>query len=158
MRFAATWVMAAAAAAIAPAQTTAPAAHQPIPRANYLGIMDSEFRKMDADKNGSVTRTEIEQFQTATAVAVAQSRGRALFAQLDSDRNGQLSPAEFAKLPIRPPPPNAAPLLTQLDLDKNQSISLVEYRTVKLANFDKIDADKDGVASVAEMRAAKIIK
>jgi len=34
----------------------------------------------------------------------------------------------------------------------------VEHRTIKLARFDAIDADKDGIASPAEQRAAGLIK
>ena len=35
---------------------------------------------------------------------------------------------------------------------------MVEYRTGKLASFDRMDADKDGIVSVAEMKAAGVIK
>jgi hypothetical protein len=129
----------------------------PIPRATFLGVMDGEFRKMDADKNGQVTKLEIEQFQRVQAVAEAQARNRALFSQLDTDRNGQISPAEFAK--VTPPEAiNAQPLITQYDGNRDGKVTLVEYRSVKLSRFDRIDADKDGIASVAEQRAAGLIK
>ena len=59
--------------------------------------MDGEFRKMDADKNGQLTRAEIEQFQTQQLAAQARARNKSLFGQLDKDKNGQLSQAEFAK-------------------------------------------------------------
>ena len=136
-------------------QQVAPVA---VPRAEFLANMDAEFRKMDADKNNVLTRTEIEQFQRMAAAYQAQARNRALFTQLDADRNGQLSPAEFAKLQTAPPSANAGPILAQADLNKDQSITLVEYRTAKLANFDRLDADKDGVVSVAEMKAGGIVK
>lgn len=146
----------------APSRPPQPAPQQaapvPVPRTAFLANMDAEFRKMDADKNNVLTRTEIEQFQRMVAVYQAQARNRALFTQLDADRNGQLSPAEFAKLQTAPPPPNAAPVLAQADLNKDQSITLVEYRTAKLANFDRLDADKDGVVSIAEMKAGGIVK
>jgi len=129
----------------------------PIPRATFLTVMDGEFGKMDADKNGQVTRAEIEGFQRAMAVTEAGNRNRALFQQLDTDRNGQISPAEFAK--VTPPADiNARPLLAQYDADKNGQVSKIEYRAIKLQRFDRIDTDKDGVASVAEQRAAGLIK
>jgi hypothetical protein len=131
---------------------------QPIPRTEFLAVMDQEFRKMDADKDGKLTRAEIEAFQRAAAVAESAQRNRALFSQLDTDRNGQLSPAEFTKLSVSPPTPNAAPVLAQADLNRDQQVTLVEYRTAKLANFDRMDADKDGVVSVAEMRASGLVK
>lgn len=131
---------------------------QPVARAQFLTVMDQEFRKMDADRNGILTRTEIEQFQRAVAVAESAQRNRALFLQLDADRNGLLSAAEFTKLAVAPPAPNAGPVIAQSDLDKDQRVTLVEYRTAKLANFDGMDADKDGVVSVAEMRAGGLAK
>ena len=129
----------------------------PIPRATFLTVMDGEFGKMDADKNGDVTRAEIEAFQRSVAVAESGKRNRALFQQLDTDRNGQISPAEFTK--VTPPDAvNARPLIAQYDADKNGRVSKIEYRSAKLSRFDRIDADKDGVASVAEQRSAGLIK
>ena len=113
---------------------------------------------MDADKDGQVTKAEVEDFQRLPAVAESQARNRQLFAQLDADRNGQLSSAEFAKLAVPPPPVNGQPVIAQLDLNHDGKVSLVEYRTAKLANFDHIDTDKDGIVTVAEMRAAGVIK
>lgn len=137
------------------AQTSKPAAQvsRPIARAVFIANMDGEFRKMDADKNGSLTRTEIEQYQRLTAVVQAQARTRALFARLDADRSGQLSLAEFAKLIAKPPAPNASPVLARFDSNRDKAVSLVEYRTVTVANFDRLDTDKDGYVSPAEMKA-----
>lgn len=141
-----------------PAIGQQPAAPGDVPRAEFLKVMDQEFGKMDADKNGKLTRVEIEQFQRAAAVADAARRNRTLFGQLDADRNGQISVAEFAKLAVPPASPNAAPVLGQTDLNKDQLVTLVEYRTAKLANFDHMDTDKNGVVSAAEMRAAGLVK
>jgi Ca2+-binding EF-hand superfamily protein len=140
------------------AQAAQQAGPQPIPRASFIGEMDSQFRKMDADKNGQLTRIEIEQFQKLRAVAEAEDRNRALFAELDTDKNKQLSPAEFARLVTAPPPANATPMLQQEDANKDNQISLIEHRTATLANFDRIDADKDGVVTPAEMRAGGITR
>ena len=129
-----------------------------VPRAQYINVQDGEFRKMDADKDNQVTLAEVEAFQRAAAVALGQQRNRALFAQLDSDRNGQISAAEFARLNAPAPPANGRPLLAQLDGNRDGRISLVEHRAGKLAYFDRIDTDKDGTVTGAEMRAAGVIK
>ena len=142
-------------AAAAVAQSSARA---PVPRSEFIRTMDGEFGKMDADKDNVLTRSEIEQFQRAIAITQSAARNRALFAQLDADRNGQLSGSEFMKLQTDPPSPNAAPVLRQTDLNKDQSVTLVEYRTAKLVNFDSMDADKDGIVTVAEMKAAGLVK
>ena len=113
---------------------------------------------MDADKNGQVTRAEAEAFLRLSAVASAQARNRQMFAQLDADRNGQLSPAEFARITAPPPAVNGQPFIARLDLNKDAQVSLVEHRTGKLAAFDRLDTDKDGTVTVAEMKAGGVIK
>lgn len=129
---------------------------KPIARAQFLASMDGEFRKMDADKNGQLTKTEIEQFQKQQALADAEARNKALFKQLDANKNGSLSPAEFAKLVAPPQTANAQPLLARMDGNRDSQISLVEYRATTLANFDRLDSDKDGVVTSAEMKAGGI--
>lgn len=129
-----------------------------VPRATYITVQDGEFRKMDADKDGQVTRAEAEAFQRADAVARAGQRARAVFNQLDADRNGQLSFAEFAKTQSGAPQVNAQPFIAQLDLNKDGRVSLVEHRAGKLRYFDNIDTDKDGVVTAAEMKAAGVLK
>ena len=142
-------------AAARPAVPVAQRGAQPISRAAFLASMDAEFRKMDADKNGTITRAELEGFERAVSVVKAQARNRQLFARLDTDRNGQISPAEFARL-ASPGPVDPAPLLARWDLNRDQSVTLVEYRTATLANFDRMDADKDGIVTTAEMNAAGV--
>jgi hypothetical protein len=117
--------------------------------------MDSQFRKMDADKNLTLTRAEIEGFERAISVVKAQAKNRQLFARLDADRNGQLSPAEFSGL-ASPAPVNAAPMIARMDLNRDQSLTLVEYRTATLSNFDRMDADKNGIVTPAEMQAGGV--
>ena len=56
------------------------------------------------------------------------------------------------------PAVDGRPLLAKLDINKDGSISLIEHRAGKLAYFDQIDSDKDGIVSTAEMRAAGVIK
>lgn len=148
-------VVALASASVASAQSKAPAG-QSLPRAQFIANMDGEFRKMDADKNGQLTKSEIEEYQKLQAVAQAQSRNRALFTQLDTDKNGQLSKTEFAKIATPAPAASAQPILASRDLNRDGQISMVENRTATLANFDRLDSDKDGIVTAAEMKAAGI--
>jgi Ca2+-binding EF-hand superfamily protein len=158
MMLAAVSVAALMAASKALGQSGTPAATPaaPLPRAKFITDMDGEFRKMDLDKNGQANRTEIEQYQKAQATAQARARNKALFAQLDKDKNGQLSQAEFAGIATPAPVANAQPVLARMDGNRDSQISLVEYRTATLANFDRVDTDRDGVVTAAEMKAGGV--
>jgi hypothetical protein len=141
--------------AMARAQT---AAVKPIPRAQFIAEMDGQFRTIDTDKNGQLSRAEIEQYQKISADADAKARNRALFAELDANKNGQLSASEFAKLAAPAPAANAQPMLTQEDSNRDSQISLAEHRAATLANFDRLDTDRNGVVTAAEMKAAGIAR
>jgi Ca2+-binding EF-hand superfamily protein len=118
--------------------------------------MDSQFRAMDADKNGQLTRVEIEQHQRQSAVAEATARNRAQFAELDTNKNGQLNVAEFAKLTPPTAAANAGPMLAREDSNRDSQVSLIEHRSATLANFDRLDTDRDGVVTSTEMKAGGI--
>lgn len=155
--FAAAFAIAVSAASAALGQAKpAGAADAPLPRAKFLAGMDSEFRKMDADKNGQLSRAEIEQFQTQQQAVQARERNKALFGQLDKDKNGQLSRLEFSKIATPAPVANAQPMIARMDGNRDSQISIAEHRTATLANFDRVDSDKDGVVTPAEMKAGGV--
>lgn len=153
LRFLAFSVLAASSTVIAQSSPV-----KPIPRARFIAEMDSQFRTIDADKNGQLSRAEIEQYQTITAATEAKARNRALFAELDANKNGQLSGSEFAKLPAPAQAANAQPMLAQEDSNRDSQISLAEHRAATVANFDRLDTDKDGVVTPTEMKAAGIAR
>ena len=139
------------------AAPTAPAESvKPIPRAQFIAEMDGQFRTMDADKNGQLDRAEIEQHQKLSTVAEAKARNQALFVQLDIDKNGRLSTAEFAKLAAPPAVANEQPILAREDGNRDGLVSLVEHRAATLANFDRLDVDRNGVVTGPEMKAGGI--
>ena len=136
-----------------PAQTAPEAA---LRRTQFIADMDAEFRKMDADRDDRLTRAEIERVQKIAAEAAAEARTRQVFEKLDVDRDGQLSPAEFARTNPLANTANATPMLTLMDSNRDQRISLVEHRAAKLVNFDRLDRDKNGVVTATEMKAGGI--
>jgi len=135
------------------AQNPAVPAGTSIPRAKFAADMDSLFGKIDANNDGSITRVEIDQYQKRAQADVARARNRALFAHLDTDKNGQLSPTEFANAPTATPTVNAQLMVNRMDSNRDQKISLREHRASALTNFDKLDTNKDGVLNPAEMKA-----
>jgi Ca2+-binding EF-hand superfamily protein len=132
----------------------------PISRQSFIVTMDGEYKKIDANNDGVVTRAELEVSQQRARVAALTLQARQLFLRYDTDKNGVLSVAEFVYATTGGPQakPNVTPMITRLDTNRDGKVTLIEYRTMTLANVDKLDTDKDGVASLAEQRAAGIIK
>lgn len=122
-----------------------------MPRSEFIRLMDIDFQKRDLDGNGKATRIEIEEFTKRAATTKAQEQNRVLFQNLDTDRNGVLSPTEFAALVPAPKFIDVSAEMSRFDINRDQIISLVEYRTATLANFDRADVDKDGILSSAEL-------
>ena len=122
-----------------------------MPRSEFIRLMDVDFQKRDLDGNGKATRIEIEEFTKRAATLKAQEQNRVLFQNLDTDRNGLLSPIEFAALVPAPKFIDVSAEMSRFDINRDQIISLVEYRTATLANFDRADVDKDGILSSVEL-------
>lgn len=141
-------------ALVAPASLLAQAAGgaESVTRAKIVANAEAEFARVDANKDGQMSRTEIEATQRTTFAARVDARNKALFAELDSDKNGQISPIEFAKAtPV--PKPDASTVL-RIDTNKDGQVSLAEHRSATIETFIKIDANKDGVITGPEVQAA----
>jgi Ca2+-binding EF-hand superfamily protein len=141
----------------APASSSAQT--QPLARTSFIATMDEEFKKMDANRDGVASHAELEAHQYRHAASALEERARASFASIDADRNGQISMSEFLRATARPPKrPDVSGMMTRLDANRDQKVTLVEYRTLTLTTFDQLDADKDGVVSTAEQRAVGLTK
>ena len=138
---------------------TAPAAEEdkPITRIAIGEKLDNDFADLDADKDGKATPEEINARLLKTAQAdleVIKKVRDDSFAKLDTNSDGSISRAEFdAKAPLPTiKEPKAEPFLARFDKDKDGSISQEEFRAPTLANFEKMDINKDGTLSVAEQK------
>jgi hypothetical protein len=137
-----------------PALAQAGGAAPSVPRAKAIAEAEAEFARVDVNKDGQMSRTEIETFQRSAATKLAAARKKAVFAALDTDKNGQLSPAEFAKLNSRAPTIDVSEVL-RIDTNKDGQISLAEHRAATLETFTQFDANKDGILTAAEVQAAR---
>ena len=147
-----------AAASVAGAQPAKPAAAQPVARTGFIANMDAEFRKMDSNGDGAVVAKEVESFQRVQALAQARNNNRRTFAALDTDRNNQISPAEFSRLTANPPPTNPQVMLQRFDANRDGRIGMVEFRAGTVVNFDRMDTDKNGLLTAAEMKAGRLAR
>jgi len=151
-------VPAAAWAQAATAQPGASAAPQAMTKAALTAQLDNNFNQVDTNKDKSLSQAEIQAVQAknmAEAKAELDKRIAAEFAKLDSDKNGQLTLAEFKAFAPGPKSQPAADLIKQLDRNGDGKVVQDEFRAAPLANFDRIDLNKDGTISADERAAAQ---
>jgi Ca2+-binding EF-hand superfamily protein len=148
------------AAAQSPAQRPPAAAGQAMPtRAMLLQNLSQSFKIVDLNGDGVLSQQELaaaEAKNQQQRLALARARVAAEFTKLDTNKDNQLSPAEFMAAAAIPPaaPATGAGILAQLDKNKDGKISADEYRAPILARFDALDTNKDGTISQAERDAA----
>lgn len=149
-------------APVANAQTAPSTAGQarPVSRTDFIRDLDANYKRVDANGDGSVTPPELvtAQARSEQAIDAMMVKRRAeMFTKFDTNKDGQLSVAEFnAATPI-PQRPKADPAqaLAQLDSNKDQKVSATEFRAPALANFDKLDLNRDGTISLDEQQKAR---
>jgi len=109
--------------------------------------------------NGQLSKAEIAAAEAKAlqrAQAAEQQRLEAEFKKLDTNHDNQLSLAEFkAAMPAPRLAESPDQMLAALDTNKDGKISAAEYRAPKLANFDRADANHDGILTAQEAAAAR---
>ncbi len=128
----------------------------------------ARFDKMDADKDGSITREERVAHFKATAEARRAEATKARFAELDKDKNGQLSQSEFAAASVRadgkaPGRHHGGPRMggpgkpgrISANADKDTTVTFADFSARGAEAFARADANKDGTVTIAELQAMK---
>lgn len=121
-------------------------------RVSFIQSMDAEFKSRDTNADGRVTRVEVEEFERKSAVRKSLIDNSALFARLDTDQNNLITATEFQRLISSPAHPDISSIMQRFDKNRDQQITVVEYRMETLVNFDNLDADKDGIINENELR------
>ena len=86
------------------------------------------------------------------AHAIEQKKLEAEFTKLDTNKDGQLSKAEFmAATPALKARVTPQQMIAQVDSNKDGKISLQEYEASPLGNFNKLDANHDGILEANEL-------
>lgn len=131
-----------------------PTASTNLTRVSFIQTMDAEFKSRDANSDARVSRAEVEEFERKSALRKYQLDNRALFLRLDTDKNGSLTATEFQKLITSPAVPDITSIMQRFDKNRDQQITIIEYRTATLIRFDDMDVDKDGIVDQSELSAS----
>lgn len=148
-------------AAVTGAAMVAPVLAQTAPAEQGMGMGDGmgpmagrgmggfDFAAVDADKDGRVTKAELDAWRAAAAT------------RLDADGDGLLSADEIAAGRIEDMTARAqqmaARMVERLDADGDGLLSAAEMaaRPMPARAFDRIDADGDGAVTEAELQAVQ---
>jgi Ca2+-binding EF-hand superfamily protein len=115
-------------------------------RAAVQKIADGRFGEGDVNNDGFLSADELQNMTAkATQQVVAQMEQQ--FTAMDTDKNGQVSLAEFKAAATARVSPNSAAALQRFDANKDGKVSPAEFRTPVLATFDQVDANKDGIVT-----------
>ena len=132
-------VLGAAALLIAlPAAAQAPRQHGPeqISRAQVLAMVERHFAKGDLDKDGRITREEMQQVRQQ----FAQSHGGKAVAKRRDQKDTQR--------------PHAGGMgMMGMGFGADGAMTLAEARSMALRHFDRMDTDRDGTVTRAERQA-----
>ena len=146
------------AAVVAQGQGAAPAA-QTLSRAQLTQKIEADFKSSDTNGDGRITKAEIQaalQRRAAQATTAVHQQQQAEFNKLDTNKDGKLTLTEYqAGTAITLRPEAVDRRLQQLDTNKDNVVTLAEFRATMLGEFDKLDANKDGVLSAQEAGAQR---
>ncbi len=135
------------------------AAAAPLSRAEVEKQYEGRFRMMDTNKDGSVSKTELEAAEAAAVKQLEAARAAKrteFFNHLDANKDGQLSRTEFDAIDSNPVVAEpSANVIAKLDTNKDGKISQAEFVAPAIAGFNRLDTNKDGILSVAERAKAQ---
>ena len=149
----------ASASATAQAAKTGTTQVPPLSRAEVTQKLDADFKVVDTNGDGKVTKAEIDGALAKQASQIEgrlKQRAKEEFDKLDANHDGQLSLAEFqTAAALKPREGVADARIKQLDTNRDGVLTAAEFRSDSLAEFDKLDKNKDGTLSVQERMAAR---
>ncbi|MGE3745979.1 MAG: EF-hand domain-containing protein [Sphingomonadaceae bacterium] len=136
--------------------------HGPQTRAQVEAKVKEHFAKVDANKDGAITREEADAFKTARRAEMRDKR----FAMLDADKNGSISREEFDAHHAGGKDKGhhmggrhggkdmmGGRMFAKADANNDGKVTMAEATAKALEKFDRADANKDGTVTPEERRA-----
>jgi Ca2+-binding EF-hand superfamily protein len=161
-RYAAAAAVLGMAAIALPSAAAAQAAKGPT-RAGLVKMLEGRFSQIDGNKDGTLTRAEVESAHSDLMKAANSEMGKAIdgqFAEMDSNKDGKVSNAEA--IAIAPAERKAAvgTAFAKFDTNKDGNVTLAEFRAAapkpRLGTTDdflkKFDGNKDGKVTLDEYK------
>lgn len=165
---AATAALAGLAPALAQDAAEAPRAEKLHSRAEVQAKVAEHFARLDADRDGFVTKAEAESGRKALRERFAERKDERLdrrFDRIDSNNDGSINPVEFEaahakraehrgrRMGLRAMKGHfGGRLFAMADADNDQRVSLQEAQAAALKHFDMADANRDGQVTRDERR------
>ncbi len=141
-------------------------APQPMTKAEVEARVKERFAKMDANRDGSVTREEIDATRAARRAEMQDRR----FGMMDANKDGSISRAEFdsaasargerraergGKRGKRGGRGGPEAMLARADTNADGRLTLAEMLSRPMARFETSDTNRDGTLTPDERKAAR---
>lgn len=113
------------------------------------------WQKLDSDSNGSVSKAEWDAAHTLR-MADREERKDKRQAMRAQGKGGEMAMrGRMMRHGMKAKRAHGMMRLSQADTNNDQVVTLAEARTLATKHFDMLDADKNGVATKAEMEAMR---
>lgn len=134
-----------------------------VTRAEFDAALKARFATLDLNGDGSATPDEVNVQRHAQAEERRNKTMTERFEMLDTNKNGQLSRAEFSARPPSPDgedahPPGRGPgpgdrgPMKRTNASADGTLTFEAFAARGAEAFNKVDANKDGVVTAAEIQ------